>query len=302
MEHSNQQDSRFNWDQVRDYWRGQRGRAGRLDDIVDPDALGNVCHAGAPIWFNQYYARHQRTVFEMLLDQLPITDGARALDVGCGAGRWCRLLAERGFRVHGIDLQQALIDRNRSRYPNIAFDCVPIQEFSPPSPLDLITTVTVIQHVPFDEQKRALAKMASILKPGGHVLSLENVADQGAHVFANSIQGWVAAFGDVGLSLVNVRRYDYSPAIRLTSAAVNAAAGLARRLGVIARQEGPVVPEAPTEEGMNKGSAVRRALRAGGWAIRRAAVRVDDRIEPHLIHRNAGFSTVHCGFLFRKST
>lgn len=301
MEHTSSQTDRFDWNQVRDYWRGQRGRAGRLDDVVDPDALGNVCHAGAPIWFNQYYARHQRTVFQMLLDQVPVADGMRALDVGCGAGRWCRLLAERGFRVHGIDLQQALIDRNRARYPQIAFDCVPIQDFSPPEPFDLITTVTVIQHVPFDEQKRALAKIASILKPGGHVLSLENVADQGAHVFANSIEGWTQAFADVGLSRVTVRRYDYSPAIRLTSAAVNMTAQLARRLGVIARQEEPGLPQAPTEDGMNGGSRFRRALRAGGWAIRRAAVRFDDQLEPHLIHHNANLSTVHCGFLFRKA-
>jgi 2-polyprenyl-3-methyl-5-hydroxy-6-metoxy-1,4-benzoquinol methylase len=299
-QHADQQNARFDWNQVRDYWRGQRSRAGRLDEIVDPDALGNVCHAGAPIWFNQYYARHQRTVFEMLLGQVPFSDGARALDVGCGAGRWCRLLSERGFRVHGIDLQQSLIERNRARYPNMSFDCVPIQDFSPPAPFDLVTTVTVIQHVPFDEQKRALAKIASILKPGGHVLSLENVNDQGAHVFANSIEGWAQAFGDVGLSLVTVRRYDYSPAIRLTSAAVNVAAQVARRLGVISRQDGPAVPQAPTAEGMNEGSPIRRALRAGGWAIRRAAVQFDDRIEGRLIAQNANFSTVHCGFLFQK--
>jgi trans-aconitate methyltransferase len=53
-------------------------------------------------------------------------------------------LAEKGYRVQGIDLQPDLIARNRTRYPNIAFDCVPIQEFSPPEAFDLITTVTVI--------------------------------------------------------------------------------------------------------------------------------------------------------------
>jgi SAM-dependent methyltransferase len=269
--------------------------------VADPDALGNVCHAGAPIWFNQYYARHQRTVFQLLLDQMPVMPGARALDVGCGAGRWCRLLAERGFRVQGIDLQPALIERNRARYPNIAFDCVPIQDFAPQELFDLVTTVTVIQHVPFEEQGRALAKIASVLKPGGHVLSLENVEDQGAHVFANSIERWTKAFADVGLSLVSIRRYDYSPGIRLTSAAVSAAARLARRLGVIAKQDGPEVPQAPSADGMDEGTGFRKALRGCGWAIRRAAVAFDDRVEPHLIERNANLPTVHCGFLFRKS-
>src|ERR1022692_4233185 len=104
---------RLNWNEVRTYWQDQRTRVGTIDDTEDHDALGNVCHAGAPIWFNQYYARYQKRVFETLVDQCPRAPDASALDVGCGSGRWCRLLAERGYVVRGIDLQEPLIERNR---------------------------------------------------------------------------------------------------------------------------------------------------------------------------------------------
>jgi 2-polyprenyl-3-methyl-5-hydroxy-6-metoxy-1,4-benzoquinol methylase len=290
---------RLNWNQVRSYWQDQRARVGKIDDSADPDALGNVCHAGAPIWFNQYYARYQRLVFEALVDQCLKTPGASALDVGCGSGRWCRLLAERGYVVRGIDLQDTLIERNRLTYPQMKFECVAIQDFATDVLFDLVTTVTVIQHIPFDEQSKATAKIASIVKPGGYVLSLENIADQGAHVFAKSIGEWTSAWEAFGLRRVSLLRYDYSPAIRLSSSLVNATAKLARRTGVMSTPE-LEVPRAPTAQGMEEGGWLRRAVRRAGWAARRVSVSIDHEIEPLLIQMKADLPTVHCGFLFQK--
>jgi SAM-dependent methyltransferase len=284
---------RFDWERTKQYWRSQRGRAGDLDRAEDPDALGNVCHAGAPLWLNQYYARHQRRVFEELLAICPRpVAGARALDVGCGAGRWCRLLAARGYAVHGVDLQPALIDENRTRYPDMRFDCVPVQELVAEQPYDLITTVTVIQHLPADEQARAIGKIGALLQPGGHVIALENVADQGEHVFANSIDGWTRLFAGAGLSLVELRRYDYSPALRASNRLMRAA--LPR-----GRTQAPAAPQAVPNGGAGR-SALGAALRRVAWGARHAAVAIDDRLEPILIRLNAPLPTVHCGFLFRK--
>jgi SAM-dependent methyltransferase len=236
-----------------------------------------------------------------LLAELPPAAGARALDVGCGAGRWCRLLASHGYDVQGIDLQDALIERNRRRYPTMKFHSGPIQDFTPDGPFDLVTHVTVIQHLPFDEQPKALAKIASIVKPGGHVLSLENVADQGAHVFANSIDGWTRAFADVGFDRVALRRYDYSPATRLSTTLVNVTARAARAVGLMKPADGAGAPRAPTADGLDEGGFLRRAVRSAGWASRRLAVSVDEPIERFLVGKNLNLPTVHCGFLFRKS-
>jgi SAM-dependent methyltransferase len=291
---------RLDWNQARQYWRDDRRRAGETDQVSDPDALGNVCHVGAPFWFNEYYARHQRRVFNDLLLQVPSSPGSRALDVGCGAGRWCRLLAEHGYSVTGIDLQERLIERDRMRYPQMTFECTAIQDFVA-EPFDLVTSVTVIQHIPFDEQRSAVSKIGSIVRSGGYLLILENVSDQGPHVFANSINQWTRLFEDVGFSRLELKRYDYSPAIRLSSALVGIAGNLARRLGLMAVPEGAPVPRAPTADGGTEGGALRRAVRRAGWALRRPAVMIDDRLEPALISLDIKIPTVHCGFLFQKT-
>ena len=49
-----------------------------------------------------------------MLDALGNVGGTRVLDIGCGEGRFSRLLAGLGARVTGIDLAEPLIERARS--------------------------------------------------------------------------------------------------------------------------------------------------------------------------------------------
>jgi len=61
------------------------------------------------------------SIAEMLSEHLPDTQ-ASVLDVGCGTGLTCRLLAERGFsQLDGIDLSQEMIEvaRERGIYRNL---------------------------------------------------------------------------------------------------------------------------------------------------------------------------------------
>jgi hypothetical protein len=206
--------------------------------------------------------------------------------------------------VHGIDLQDHLIANDRARYPDMSFDCVSIQDFQPSAPFDLVTTVTVLQHIPFEQQKTAAAKIASIVNRGGNLLILENIHDQGVHVFSRSIEGWQALFASHGFESVAVKRYDYSPVLRTMSSLVGGAASLARRAGLLATQEGPAVPQGTPEApaaGDGAGARLRGSLRDVSWFVRRAAIELDDKVEPLLIRRNVRLPTVHCGFLFRKA-
>jgi SAM-dependent methyltransferase len=59
----------------------------------------------------------QRPTYEAALERSGIERGWRVLDVGCGAGAFLRLVAERGAEPHGIDASEELISFARDRLP-----------------------------------------------------------------------------------------------------------------------------------------------------------------------------------------
>ena len=273
---------RFSWHQMRAYWENHSKLWSDIDFIRDPDGLSNVCHAGEALWVNAYYARFQRRVYRSLLATVPRPEAdARALDVGCGAGRWCRLLQAQGFRTVGIDLQAELLEENRRRIPDVQFVRSSIQEYRDESHFDLISSVTVLQHLPSVEQAAAVAKLRELTKTGGFVVALENIEDQGRHVFANSIESWQELFQSHSFRVVSLRRYDYSPFSRSVSALRRA-----KRLWVQSLPKADLAHERRT-----KWLGIRDGLT---WI----GVTLDSPIEALLVHYNVPLPSVHCGFLF----
>lgn len=288
---------RWTWPQLRRYWETHSAIRADVDWDLDPDGLDNVCGTGSPRWLNGYYAAGQRAVYESLLCRVPSADRGSALEVGCGAGRWCRLLEERGYSVTGIDLQPELIGRNRERYPTMRFERCAIQEFTAGSRARLVSSVTVLQHLPHGEQARAVDAMRRAVEDGGHAIVLENLRDQAPHVFPRSIDGWTDLFSEHGFGLVATVPYDYNPSLRVIAMLREAVRGRMRG----APSEGERVwstPAARAEHPNGAGPIVATA-RAVSVGFQRIAVAVDSRIEPELVARRAPFATVHCGFLFR---
>src|SRR6266540_6746100 len=60
----------------------------------------------------------QRPTYEAALERTGLAPGQRVLDVGCGAGAFLRLVAERGGVPHGLDASEALIAFSRTRLPD----------------------------------------------------------------------------------------------------------------------------------------------------------------------------------------
>ena len=57
-------------------------------------------------------------VYRHVLERVPLAEGAAVLDVGCGAGRFCRIAADRGARVAGLDATPAFVEIARERVPD----------------------------------------------------------------------------------------------------------------------------------------------------------------------------------------
>jgi SAM-dependent methyltransferase len=57
-------------------------------------------------------------IYRHVLERVPVGTGTRLLDVGCGAGRFCRIAADRGAQIAGLDATAALIEIARERTPD----------------------------------------------------------------------------------------------------------------------------------------------------------------------------------------
>ena len=85
-----------------------------MRDIDLKDTLRTQWTEAAQDWVGQDQAVRTGMLDSWMLDALGNVRGKRALDIGCGEGRFSRLLAELGTEVTGIDLTEPLIERARS--------------------------------------------------------------------------------------------------------------------------------------------------------------------------------------------
>ncbi len=96
--------------------------------------------------------------------------GARnALDVGCGEGRFCRMLQQEGLTTIGIDPTVPLLDAARARDPQGDYREARAEDL----PFDDARFDLVISYftlIDIDDMHAAIAEMARVLKPGGHLL------------------------------------------------------------------------------------------------------------------------------------
>jgi len=94
--------------------------------------------------------------------------GGRVLDVGCGRGVFLELARDAGFEPFGVELGAADAEAARRRVGTdvVATDFEQIDTAN--RDFDVITLFHVIEH--FRSPSRAMAKVRSLLKPGGLVI------------------------------------------------------------------------------------------------------------------------------------
>ena len=103
---------------------------------------------------------------------------AHILDIGCGRGRHAHALARRGYRVTGIDLSEAAIEEARATAADEGLDATttfrvsnmrtPACEACADGVVNLFTSFGYFEEDA--ENERALAAMATALRPGGWLL------------------------------------------------------------------------------------------------------------------------------------
>jgi 2-polyprenyl-3-methyl-5-hydroxy-6-metoxy-1,4-benzoquinol methylase len=120
---------------------------------------------------NSYWARRLQTVSTVARKHAP---PGRALDVGCGPGLLCRLLAAAGFEVHGVDISENMIREARE----LLRECIEdvgghlhhcpdgILPFDPAvDRFNLITAIGVLEYIA--DRKTYVKRLTDLLESGG---------------------------------------------------------------------------------------------------------------------------------------
>jgi SAM-dependent methyltransferase len=212
---------------TRQFWEARAQAFARGDE----EGWAAVCHRGAPRYANRFVDWSQRRIFSRLLAAAVYARGDVALDIGCGTGRWTRVLAAAGLQAGGLDVSMSMVARAGEISPGLPFGVasatsLPVAGAS----VQVAASVTVLHHLEYDEQELAVAELARVIRRGGSVLAVVLLGrlPGGAWCYPRSRRGWLGLFGRHGFQPVLVLGEEYlSPGI-VFGAVANAAARLRR--------------------------------------------------------------------------
>ncbi len=125
----------------------------------------------------------RRWVLDPVMSEL-IRGSRKALDVGCGEGRFARIMAEREISVFAFDPIVHFLEFARARdesghYLRGSAEAIPFQTSS----FDLVVTYLTLIDIP--DFRRAIQEMTRVLQPDGRLL-IANLSP-----FATTGDGWV---------------------------------------------------------------------------------------------------------------
>lgn len=140
---------------------------------MDPDDYGYGLRTTFDLEAERYYRVRQAppaALVDAMLEQGHLKTGNHVLEVGCGTGQATRPLAERGVKVHALELGPELATlarHNLAGFSNITVQTIAFELFRAAEPFDALVSVQAFHWI---EPQRGLELAAAALRPGGRLL------------------------------------------------------------------------------------------------------------------------------------
>jgi len=128
-------------------------------------------------------------VLHRLYDRLEaagiVSPNHEVLDAGCGTGQLSLPLIERGVRITGVDVSEAMLENARSKIPaglHASYVAADVRElFFDDRRFDAVLVSKLFEHVA--EWRQAASELARVTRGGGHIV---HVIDRG--LFVNQVR------------------------------------------------------------------------------------------------------------------
>ncbi|MFF2600438.1 class I SAM-dependent DNA methyltransferase [Streptomyces californicus] len=103
-----------------------------------------------------------------------------AADVGCGPGKVTAYLSGLGVPVFGVDLSPRMVELARAAHPELRFDVGPMSALAAgDGELGGVLAFYSTHHLPPEELPAVYGEFLRALAPGGHLLLVTRVGDEG---------------------------------------------------------------------------------------------------------------------------
>lgn len=178
------------------YWE-ERAKTGGKTNFLRP-----VMILEATDRENATLDRLQKIMMRQIVDKLDLVNRT-VFEYGCGVGRWYPFFSQRGAHWCGIDISETMIALAHQYYGDIdaqilTSTTLPFDDES----FDLVYTVTVIHHNPYETQAKMASELERILRKNGHCLLFEGLPQRNnsSNMFPRPVEDWVQLGQSTGLT------------------------------------------------------------------------------------------------------
>ncbi|TWP50211.1 class I SAM-dependent methyltransferase [Lentzea tibetensis] len=152
-----------------------------------------------------------------------LPSGSQVLDAGCGTGvPVARTLAKAGMKVTGVDVSPVMVELASSQVPGATFQRADVRDLTAvEGSYDLICSVFALLQMPQAEIVETLRRMASWLRPGGHLFLATVAVDaeqvtlpwMGQEIVVSSFseETYVSHLEDLGFHVIRRSRPVFTP-------------------------------------------------------------------------------------------